>query len=316
MGHNRHLYAKDGRGDHRAKQWLVAVVIGMRHEGNAGGQQLGARGFDKDVVAARAVEGEAVVGARHFFVFKLRLGHGCAERNVPQGGRHGLVGLAALDVANERQLRRANRIAVNGAVRLVPVHRQPECAPQCLKLLFVFDGQLLAQLDEVAPTNGHLVCGLGALVVAALKRGSESRFVGQRGVAAHAVVVLHAALGGQPVVVPAHGVEDLFATHALVARHHVGVRVAEHVPHVQRTGGSGRRGVDGEDARAGLAFTLKPVGARRIPRGGPLVFEALEGWFFGNARRIARHVEPRISMCGTASFTGCAGECASDVGCL
>ena len=65
-------------------------------------------------------------------------------------------------------------------------------------------------------------------------RRLERRVVRQRRVAPFAIVVLHAPLGGQPVVVPAHRVEHLEATHPLVAGHDVGVRVREHVPHVER----------------------------------------------------------------------------------
>ncbi|CAB4900373.1 unannotated protein [freshwater metagenome] len=286
---NRHLNAEDGRGDMRTKERLVAVVVRMRHESNAGGQQFGPRGLDKDVVATRAVEGEPVIGARHVFVFEFGLSHGRAERDIPQRGRHGLVGLAALDVAHEGQLRGANRIAANGAVGLAPVDREAERAPQRLKLLLVFNGELLAQLDEVAAADGNLVGGLGALVVATLKRGRESGLVGQRRVTANTVVVLHASLGGQAVIVPAHGVEDLFATHALVARHHVGVGVAEHVSHVQRTRSGGRRSVDRENARAGLPVARKLVRACVIPHGHPFVFKALECGLVGNVGGMTRH---------------------------
>ena len=53
-------------------------------------------------------------------------------------------------------------------------------------------------------------------------------------VAAHPVVVLHPALGRQPVVVPADRVEHVLAAHPLVAGDQVGVGVGEHVSHVQR----------------------------------------------------------------------------------
>ena len=77
----------------------------------------------------------------------------------------------------------------------------------------------------------------------------EVGVVGQRRVAAHAEVVLHAALGGQAVVVPPHGVEDLLARHALVARDQVRVGVAEDVADVQRARDRRRGGVDGVDLR-------------------------------------------------------------------
>ena len=66
------------------------------------------------------------------------------------------------------------------------------------------------------------------------------------GLAAHVVVVLDAALGRQPVVVPAHRVEDVQAAHALVAREHVRLGVAEDVADVERPRHGGRRRVDHE----------------------------------------------------------------------
>ena len=59
-------------------------------------------------------------------------------------------------------------------------------------------------------------------------RRSEVRVVRQGRVAAHAVVVLHPALGRQAVVVPADRVEDVLAAHPLVAGDQVGVGVGEH----------------------------------------------------------------------------------------
>ena len=88
--------------------------------------------------------------------------------------------------------------------------------------------ELLAQLDEVGPADRDL-----PLRVRLLRR-REVGVVGQRRVAAHAVVVLHPALGRQAVVVPAHRVEDLLAAHPLVAGDQVGVRVGEDVADVQR----------------------------------------------------------------------------------
>ncbi len=77
--------------------------------------------------------------------------------------------------------------------------------PQRLELALVVDGQALAQLDEVAARDRHLVGRLDVLAVRAVVRRDEARFVRQGRVAADAEVVLHAALGGQAVVVPAIG---------------------------------------------------------------------------------------------------------------
>ena len=124
---------------------------------------------------------------------------------------------------------------------------QAHAAPQLLEDDLVLDGQALAQLDEVLARDRQLVLGVG------LGRRLERRVVRQARIAAHAVVVLHAALGRQAVVVPAHRVEHLEAAHPLVAGDAVGVRVGEDVPDVQGAAHGGRRSVDGEDLGARLA---------------------------------------------------------------
>ena len=64
-------------------------------------------------------------------------------------------------------------------------------------------------------------------------RGLEVRIIGEGRIDANPEVVLHAALGGQAIVVPAHGVEDRFTLHSLETRDDVGVRVREHVADVK-----------------------------------------------------------------------------------
>src|SRR5699024_7576587 len=133
-------------------------------------------------------------------------------------------------------------------------------------------GQLLAQLDEVPARDRQLVRGLRGLVRAALLRGREVRVVGQRGIAAHPVIVLGAALGGQAVVVPAQRVEAVHAPHALVAHDHVGLRVAEDVTDVQGAGGGGRRGVHAEDLVTG-GLRVEGVQLLRTPYAVPLLLQ-------------------------------------------
>ena len=64
VGLDLYLDAEQGRGDLLAEQRLVALVVGVRHERGAGGQQLGAGGLDEDLFAVFGEEGVAVVGAR------------------------------------------------------------------------------------------------------------------------------------------------------------------------------------------------------------------------------------------------------------
>src|SRR5699024_10961679 len=144
----------------------------------------------------------AVVGALALAVLLLGLRHRGAVGDVPHGGGLGLVGLALLQVLEERALGGGPGGGVDRLVAVVPVDREAEGAEDLLEGPLVQRGQLLAQLDEVATRDRQLVRRLRGLVGAALLRRREVRVVGQRGIAAHAVVVLGAALGGQAVVVP------------------------------------------------------------------------------------------------------------------
>ncbi len=76
-------------------------------------------------------------------------------------GRLGLVGLAARQVAQERALRGGLGLVADRAVALLPVDGEAELAPDVFELLLVFDREALAQLDEVAARDRHLVGGLG-----------------------------------------------------------------------------------------------------------------------------------------------------------
>src|SRR5699024_1720431 len=199
----------------------------------------------------------------------------------------GLVGLALLQVLEERALGGGPGGGVDRLVAVVPVDREAEGAEDLLEGPLVQRGQLLAQLDEVATRDRQLVRRLRGLVGAALLRRREVRVVGQRGIAAHAVVVLGAALGGQAVVVPTQRVEHVLAAHALVAHDHVRLRVAEHVADVQRARGRGRRGVDAEDLVAS-GLGVEGVEVLLAPYAVPLLLQALEGGAVGDGGIRAR----------------------------
>ena len=227
MREDWNLNAEHRRRHRLPEEILVALVVGVRDEGAHTHQQLGAGGFDEDGGAVGLREGDAVVGARVVAGFEFGLRDGGLKRHVPQRRRVVHVRLAAGEIAQEGFLGDGLGVAPDRRVEQIPVHRQSEPAPQRLEHLLVDGRQFLAQLDEVATRHRHL-----ALRVR-LGRRLEIGVVGQRRVTAHAVVVLHAALGGQTVIVPTHRVEHFLAAHALVAGHHVGVGVAEYVTDVQ-----------------------------------------------------------------------------------
>ena len=263
---NRNLDTEKGRAHGRAKQGPITIVIRMRDQRHTRRQQLRARRENLYIPAAIGLlEQNLVVSAGNFFVFELGLSNGRAERDVPQGWRLCLVCLASFDVAQESELTRGDRLVRNRAVGLGPVDREAQCTPDVFELLLVFDRQLLAQFDEVATANRQLVGGLRALVVAAFERGREVRLIGERRVAANAVVVLHATLGRQAVVIPAHRVKHFEPLHALVTSDTVGVRVAEDVTNVQRPRSRWRRGINREDGVAGLTLARELVCAGLLP---------------------------------------------------
>ena len=252
----------------------------MRDQGADAGQQLGTGGFDEHRPAG-TVEGDAVVGARVLPGLQLRLRHRGLEGDVPHGGGEAQVGLAAGEVAHEGPLGHGLRGRGDRGVEGVPVDGQSEIPPQILEDLLVDGGQFLAQLDEVAARDGHLAFRVR------FGRGGEVLVVGERRVAAHTVVVLDAAFGGQAVVVPSHRVEHLLAAHPLVAGDGVGVGVTEDVAYVQRPGDRRRRGVDGEHLLTGRGAPER-VGAVLTPHPPPLVLETLEGGFGGQAGLVGR----------------------------
>ena len=268
MGQHRDLDAEHRRGDRGAEQLLVALVVRMRDQRAHRGDQLRTRGLDVDGLAAAAAESHPVVVPGIVAGFELGLGDRSLEGDVPQRRSFREVRLAAGEVAQERALRHRPRFVGDGRVQRLPVDAQAERAPQIFEGHLVDGGQFVAEVHEVAAADRHL-----AFRVRLLRRG-EVRVVRQGRIAAHPVVVLHATLGGQAVVIPTHGVEHTFAAHALVARDQVGVGVAEHVSHVQRSRNRGRRGVDAEHLVARLRAHER-VGVLFAPPGRPLRLQPL-----------------------------------------
>ena len=145
VGEDGHLHTEQRCGDGGAEQGLVARVVGMGDHRDAAGQQLWSRRVDDQIaLPVHAMERELVVGARYLTVFHLGLRHGGAFVDVVQRGGVLLVGLAALEVAQERELAGAARTGADGGVQQAPVDRQTEPAEQLLEDLFVDVGDLSA----------------------------------------------------------------------------------------------------------------------------------------------------------------------------
>ena len=232
--------AKERRDDLAPEQRPISLVVGMGHERDACRDQLGTGRLDLDEAAGRPPEPDPVVGARLVPVLELGLCHRGAEVHVPQRRRLELVGETALEQSQERRLRHALRLAIDRLIGLPPVDRETQMSPQVLKGLFVLDREPRAELDEIRARHRD-----GML--RRLLRRREGGVVRERRIAPDAVVVLHAPLGREPVVIPPHRVEHFLATHPLEARDDVGVRVGEDVAHVKRAAHGRRRRIDRVD---------------------------------------------------------------------
>ena len=285
MRQNRHFHVEQRGVDVLAEVLLVALIVRVRDQRAAGCEQFGTGGLDVDRGAVLETERHLVVEARVFARFELSLGHSGLERHVPQTGGVLLICLAASQVAQERLLRHALRVLADGVIGLRPVDGQAEGTPQGLELLLILGGELFAQLDEVLAGDRHLVLGVDLLAVGAFERRLEIGIVLQRCIHAHAVVVLHTALGRQAVVVPTHRVEHVVAVHALETCDHIGVGVGEHVAHMQMARNGGRRGIDGVHGLA-VAGVVELVGAVVVPDGTPLIFQAVHADFVGQRGQI------------------------------
>ena len=301
VGEDRDLDAEDRAGHGGAEERLVALVVGVRDQRDDARDQLGTGGLDVDRLAVGAVERDAVVGARVVARLELGLGDGGLEGDVPQGRRLLEVGLAAGVVAQEGGLADLLRLRADRRVVLRPVDGQAERAPQRLEDQLVLLDEPLAQLDEVGSADRDL------LLRVRLLRRRERVVVRQGRVAPHAEVVLHAALGRQAVVVPAHRVEDALAGHPLVARDQVGVRVGEDVADVQAAAHRRRRGVDRVDVGA-LGGAVELVGLVVLPALRPVASSpsstALSGTTTSRRADVVDSGSGRMSVMGAVYGRG------------
>ena len=272
----------------------------MRDERDTRGKKLRASRLDEHLLAViGAREAEAMVRALAVVVLLLGLRNRGTERDVPRGGRLGLIGLAVLQMREECLLAHCARIVVDGLVTQVPIHRKAEGSECVLEGLLIFRCELEAQLDEVLAADRQLVLRLRGLRVAAAVGRFEVLHVGEARIAAHAEVVLHAALRGQAVVVPAHRVEHVLADHAVLAREDVGLGVREHVTDVQRARGCGRGSVDREDLLA-ARLAVERVDLRAFPLGIPLALETIEARAIGDCG--GHRLGGRVVTCVVAVF--------------
>ena len=147
---DRYRHAEDRRDRTPAEQRLVACVVGVRGDADAGGQQLGPRGGDDERrVAALDPEGDVVECAAGRTILDFGLRDGGLEVDVPHRGRLDAVDVPLLPQVAEARLRDVTAALVDRRVLLVPVDREPDAAPQRLEGLLVATGEFEAGADEV-----------------------------------------------------------------------------------------------------------------------------------------------------------------------
>ena len=155
-------------------------------------------------------------------ILDLGLRDGGPEVDVPQRRRLGLVGEPSAQQPQERDAARSAASARRSSCRCSVQSTDSPSRRKSASNAFSSSTVSRSQSSMKLRGRPEPACVGRALQ----RRTSNAGSYGSGGVAAHAEVVLHAALGGQAVVVPPHRIEDLEAAHALEPRHEVGVRVA------------------------------------------------------------------------------------------
>ena len=129
MREDRHGHVEERRPHLAAEQRLVALVVRMRDQRDAGRQQLrAASSRSRSRSPPLTDEAQLVVRARLLAILELGLGDGGAEVDVPQRRRLELVGAILAQQVEEGELRHALRGAADRRVGHRPVDRQARAA--------------------------------------------------------------------------------------------------------------------------------------------------------------------------------------------
>ena len=169
---------------------------------------------------------------------------------------------------------------INRCILLFPIDRQPELLPKFLKALLVHFRKVPAELDKIGPAD-HLGRFLRI----------TSRFevwqVRKVRVAANVEEVLHTSFGGQTVVIPPHGIEDIHSSHAALAHDQILMGVAENVADVEGAAYSWGRRVHNESFVASTHW-IPAINTHFLPSSPPFALD-----FFG--RILFRQLDHEIS---------------------
>ena len=281
VGDDRHLDAEQRRAHRRAEQRLVALVVGVGDEGHAADEQLGPGRVDDARRRRAAVEGDAGgrrraargprsrpgrrrCGSRRPTASaprrcRPRRGRGCG--GTPPGWRGGCGRRWSCTAASSRTTGRGGGTAPRRRPRRRPSARWHS-------------------VDEVGPRRPGPRGGPSG--ASPRYGGAKSGSYGWRRVAAHAVVVLHPALGGEAVVVPADREEDVACRASAGSGRWRRSGCSRTRAHVERPRHGGRRRVDREHLVARPRGAVEAVGAVGLPALGPARLDAVERRLLGD----------------------------------
>ena len=254
---NRNFCEETGRDRLLAEKALEPHVVRVGGNAHARSQQFRPRRGNHKTLYRRVflenTEFDVVVSPALLTVFDLGLGHGGLEIDVPHRRGFELIHMALPVEVEEAALGDAPALLVDRRVLVAPVDRVAHAHERVLEGHFVQFGHHAAHLDEVLATDHKLLVFL-EFKPRALGLNVQVFDVGNVGFRPHSEIVLHAPLGRQAVIVPAHRVGNVPAGHALIAGDQVLVGVREDMTDVERTADGRGRGVDHKRTGTGCAW--------------------------------------------------------------
>ena len=231
----RHARLEQRRDHLGAKQRLEARVVGMRHQRDAGRQQLRTGRVDVDRAAVGAREPKLVIRAAASRDPRARPARPpCGSPRPTASAPRADTRCRAPAAAGTRAARRAG----------LPCPRWNRSSPnRPTDPASATTSSNAFSSSTVSRSHNSMKFGRDTEIAClpGFSGGVNAGSYGSDGVAPDAEVVLDATLGRQAVVVPAHRIEHSAPAHAVIAGQDVGVGIGEDVSDVQRAADGGRR---------------------------------------------------------------------------
>src|SRR5262249_20338437 len=139
--------------------------------------------------------------------------------------------------------------------------------PQFLESLFVYFSELPAELDKIWPAD-HL------RRLFRITSGFEVWQIREIRVTANVKEILYPPLGREAIVVPPHGIEDIFSRHAALACDEILMRVTKYVADVKRAAYRRRRRVN-DESLVSRACRIPAMDPRHLPSSAPFALNFL-----------------------------------------